>query len=115
MSGSETISWDDFEKVDIRAGTIVEAVPFPEARKPAFKLKIDFGGELGIKRSSAQITVHYQPEQLVGRQVLAVVNFPPRQIGPFMSEVLTLGVADADGAVVLAAIDKPVPNGNRLY
>lgn len=112
-SGAQ-ITFDDFEKVDIRSGTIVEALPFPEARKPAFKLKIDFGPELGIKKSSAQITVHYSLDALVGRQVLAVVNFPPRQIGPFRSEVLTLGFADEHGAIVLAATDKTVPNGQRL-
>ncbi|GAB5461771.1 tRNA-binding protein [Hoeflea alexandrii] len=111
---SATIAWDDFEKVDIRTGTIVAAEPFPEARKPAFKLRIDFGPEIGEKKSSAQITVHYTPEALVGRQVMAVVNFPPRQIGPFMSEVLTLGFADANGDIVLAAVDKMVPNGARL-
>ncbi|MBN9044852.1 MAG: tRNA-binding protein [Rhizobiales bacterium] len=115
MSESATIGWADFEKVDIRAGTIVEAVPFPEARKPAYKLKIDFGEAIGVKKSSAQITKHYQPDELVGRQVLAVVNFPPRQIGPFMSEVLTLGLPDDEGAVVLAAIDKKVPNGGKLF
>lgn len=108
------ISWADFEKVDIRIGTIVEAVPFPEARKAAIKMKIDFGGDIGIKKSSAQITIRYTPEELVGQQVLGVVNFPPRQIGPFMSEVLTLGFADADGAIVLARSDKTVPNGERL-
>lgn len=112
MSG--TIGFDDFLAVDIRVGTILEASPFPEARKPAFILMIDFGPEIGIKKSSAQITVHYTPEALIGRQVMAVVNFPPRQIGPIRSEVLTLGYEDADGAIVLAAVDKPVPNGRKL-
>jgi tRNA-binding protein len=110
-----TISFDDFLKVDIRVGTIVEAVPFPEARKPAFKLVIDFGTEIGRRNSSAQITRHYTPETLVGRQVAAVVNFPPRQIGPFMSEVLTLGMPDADGEVVLIVPDVKVPDGGRLF
>ncbi len=113
MSG--LVSWDDFEKVDIRTGTIIEAVPFPEARKPAYKLKIDFGETIGVKKSSAQITRHYEPDQLVGKQVLAVVNFPPRQIGPFMSEVLTLGLPDEAGDVVLTAVDKPVSNGVKLF
>lgn len=108
------ISYDDFEKVDIRTGTIVEVRPFPEARKPAYILLIDFGPELGIKKSSVQITVHYTPETLVGRQVLAVVNFPPRQIGPVRSEVLTLGFEDENGAIVLAAAERDVPNGKKL-
>ena len=111
---SETISFADFEKVDIRTGTIVEAAVFPEARKPAYKLVIDFGPEIGLKKSSAQITVHYTPETLIGRQVLAVVNFPPRQIGPMRSEVLTLGFADANGDIVLAATEQAVPNGRKL-
>jgi len=110
----DTISFDDFLAVDIRSGTIIAAEPFPEARKPSIKMKIDFGAEIGVKKSSAQITVHYTPESLVGRQVMAVVNFPPRQIGPFMSEVLTLGFEDENGAIVLAAIDQIVPDGKRL-
>ncbi len=109
------ISFDDFLRVDIRIGTIVEAEPFPEARKPAFELKIDFGPAIGIKKSSAQIVARYALEELPGRQVAAVVNFPPRQIGKFMSEVLTLGFADADGEVVLFAPDRVVPDGARLF
>lgn len=112
---SETISFDEFLKVDVRVGTVIEAEPFPEARKPAIKLKIDFGDTIGVKKSSAQITKHYTPEGLIGRQVMAVVNFPPRQIGPMMSEVLTLGVPDADGEVVLLQPTTDVPNGGRLY
>jgi tRNA-binding protein len=106
---------DDFERLDIRVGVVTDAQPFPQARKPAFRLWIDFGGDLGVKRSSAQVTVHYTAEQLIGRQVMAVVNFPPRQIGPFVSEVLTLGVPDPDGAVVLLAPDRPVPKGGRMF
>lgn len=108
------ISYDDFTRVDIRIGTVVEARPFPEARKPAYILMIDFGPEIGIKKSSAQITVHYTPERLVGRQVLGVVNFPPRQIGPVRSEVLTLGFEDEAGAIVLAGTEIKVPNGKKL-
>jgi tRNA-binding protein len=109
------ITFADFDRVDIRAGTILEAEPFLEARKPAIKLKIDFGPELGVKKSSAQITKYYTPETLVGRQVFAVVNFPPRQIGKFMSEVLTLGFPDDEGDVVLGAIERKVPDGGRLF
>jgi tRNA-binding protein len=109
------IAFDDFLKVDIRVGTIVSAEEFPQARKPAFKLVIDFGPELGKKKSSAQITRHYRADALVGRQVAAVVNFAPRQIGPFLSEVLTLGFPDTDGEVVLIAPSLPVPNGGRLF
>ncbi len=110
-----TINYDDFAKIDIRAGTILEVQPFPEARKPAFKLVIDFGPEIGIRKSSAQITVHYDPEKLKGRQVAAVINFLPRQIGKFMSEVLVLGFPDESGNVVLIAPDKKVPNGGKLF
>lgn len=109
------ISFDDFRRVDVRVGTIVAAEPFPEARKPAIKLVIDFGQEIGTRRSSAQLVKHYQPEELVGRQVAAVLNFPPRQIGPMMSEVLTLGFPDEEGGVVLFSPDKKVPNGGRLF
>ena len=112
---SNTITYDDFLNVDIRVGTVTDAQPFPEARKPAIKLWIDFGDEIGTKKTSAQITAHYTPEALIGRQVMAVVNFPPRQIGPFMSEVLTLGVMDPDGEVVLITPDQTVPNGGRMH
>jgi len=110
-----TIPYDTFAQVDIRVGTIVAVDPFPEARKPAYKLTIDFGSEIGVKRSSAQLTDNYAADALVGRQVAAVVNFAPRQIGPFMSEVLVLGFPDASGAVVLVAPDKPVANGGKLF
>ncbi len=109
------ITFADFENVDIRVGTIISVEPFPEARKPAFKLKIDFGGAIGVKKSSAQITTHYTIETLLGRQVAAVVNFPPRQIGPFMSEVLTLGFPDETGGVVLIGPSQAVPNGGKLF
>lgn len=114
-SAAEPIAFDDFLRVDIRVGTIVAAEPFPEARKPAFKLKIDFGPAIGVKKSSAQIVARYALEELPGRQVAAVVNFPPRQIGKFMSEVLTLGFADAAGEVILFAPDRVVPDGARLF
>lgn len=112
---AEAIGFDDFLRVDIRIGTIVEAEPFPEARKPAFRLKIDFGSTIGVKKSSAQIVDRYTLEELAGRQVAAVVNFPPRQIGKYMSEVLTLGFADEEGAVILFAPDRRVPDGSRLF
>lgn len=112
---SDEISFDDFLKVDVRVGRVVEAEEFPEARKPAYKMRIDFGPDIGIKKTSAQITRHYTPESLVGKLVMAVVNFPPRQIGPVRSEVLTLGVPDEDGEVVLLTPDKNVPIGGRLY
>jgi tRNA-binding protein len=122
MSPSETsaasqrvIGYDDFAAVDIRVGTIVEVLPYPEARRPAYKLAVDFGPEIGVKRSSAQITVHYTPETLLGRQIAAVVNFPPKQIGKFMSEILVLGFPDADGAVVLVSPTHPTPNGGKLF
>ena len=112
---SPQIAFDDFQKVDIRVGTILTAEAFPQARKPAYKLTIDFGSRIGVKKSSAQITRHYRPEELIGRQVAAVVNFAPRQIGPFLSEVLTLGFPDAEGDVVLIGPSKPTPNGGKLF
>ncbi len=112
---TDQASNDDFDKLDIRVGTITDARPFPEARKPAIRLWIDFGPEIGVRQSSAQITVHYKPDQLIGRQVCAVVNFPPRQIGPVLSEVLTLGLPDESGEVVLVRPDFPVPDGGRLF
>ena len=111
----EQIGWDDFARVDIRVGRIIRAEPFPQARRPAIKLWLDFGPEIGERKSSAQITRHYQPGELIGKQVLAVVNFPPRQIGPFMSEVLVLGLPDDEDQVVLIGPDKPVPIGGRMY
>ena len=112
---ADDITFDDFLKVDIRVGTVVRAEPFPEARKPAIKMWIDFGDEIGERKTSAQITAHYTPETLVGRQVMGVVNFPPRQIGPFMSEVLVLGLPDSEGRIVLLSPDQPVPDGGRMH
>lgn len=112
---SEHIDFDDFLMVDIRKGTIVQAEPYPEARKPAIKLWVDFGGDIGVKKSSAQITKHYTPETLIGQQVMAVINFPPRQIGKFMSEILVLGLSDDNGDIVLIRPDLPVPNGARMH
>ena len=111
---SSSLTWAEFEQVDLRVGTIREAHPFPEARRPAYQLLIDFGPEIGLKKSSAQITHHYTLAELPGRQVVAVVNFPPKQIGKFRSEVLVTGFADADGHIVLASVAQPVPNGSRL-
>lgn len=117
MSGDDggLISWDDFERVELRVGTVLAVEEFPEARKPAYKLTVDFGEEVGLRRSSAQITVHYTPEDLVGTQILGVVNFPAKRIGPFTSECLVTGFADADGNVVLARPERAVPNGTRLF
>lgn len=112
---SEQIAFEDFLKLDIRVGTVVEAEPFPEANKPAIKLWVDFGKELGVKKSSAQITSNYTFESLIGRQVMAVVNFPPRQIGPIRSEILVLGVSDCEGEVILLSPDQDVPNGGRMH
>lgn len=109
------LDFETFLKVDIRVGTVVQAEPFPEARKPAIKLWVDFGSDIGIRKSSAQITAHYTPDALIGRQVMGVVNFPPRQIGPFMSEFLVLGVPDPDGGIVLLAPDQTVPDGGRMH
>jgi len=109
------LDFDTFLKVDIRVGTIVQAEPFPQARKPAIKLWVDFGAEIGIRKTSAQITAHYTPQTLIGRQVMGVVNFPPRQIGPFMSEFLVLGVPDPAGGIVLLAPDQTVPDGGRMH
>ena len=114
-AASETIGFDDFLKVDIRVGTVVKAEPYPEARRPAYKVWVDFGAEIGVKKTSAQATVHYTFEDLIGRQVAAVINFPPKQIGKFMSEILVLGFPDGDGEVVLMVPEQHVPNGGRLY
>ncbi|WP_377508291.1 tRNA-binding protein [Octadecabacter sp. R77987] len=111
----DELSFDDFLKVDIRVGVVTRAEPFPEARKPAIKLWVDFGGDLGVRKSSAQITAHYTPEGLIGKQVMAVVNFPPRQIGPVMSEILVLGLPDENGEIVLIGPDQDVPNGGRMH
>jgi tRNA-binding protein len=115
LPAAPRIAFDDFIKIDVRVGTVLTAEAFPQARKPAYKLTIDFGPDIGVKKSSAQITRHYAPETLIGRQVAAVVNFAPRQIGPFMSEVLTLGFPDAEGEVVLISPSLAVPNGGRLF
>jgi tRNA-binding protein len=113
--GMDQITYADFEKLDIRVGTIIDAQPFPEARKPAIKLWVEFGEGIGVKTSSAQLTVHYSPDRLIGRQVMAVVNFPPRRIGGFESEILVLGVPDENGAVVLLKPDLKVPDGGRMF
>ena len=112
---ADEISFNDFERVEIRVGTVIDAQPFPEARKPAIKLWVEFGGAIGVRKSSAQITRHYSPDRLIGRQVVAVMNFPPRQIGPFLSEVLVLGVPDETGEVVLLRPDLRVPDGGKMY
>jgi tRNA-binding protein len=112
---TDTISWDDFARVEIRVGTVIDAQPFPEARKPAFKLWVDFGAPHGVRKTSAQLTAHYRPDTLIGRQVAGVLNFAPRQIGPFLSEFLVLGFPDAEGAVVLVQPSLAVPNGGKLF
>ena len=114
-SAADTIGFEDFLKVEVRAGTVIKAEPYPEARVPAIKVWVDFGTDIGVRKTSAQLTAHYTPEALIGRQVAAVVNFPPKQIGKFMSEILILGFPDAEGAVVLVVPDKPIPNGGRLF